>query len=77
LVFDSIQSGNLSNFWFTGYAPGASEFSLDGGYYEITPTVVPEPATCAAGFLAIGALVSHQRRRWRHLLRRSKPNVAR
>jgi hypothetical protein len=61
----AAQSGNLSDFWFTGYAPGASEFSLGGGFYEITPTVVPEPSTYGAGFLALGALAYHQRRRWR------------
>jgi autotransporter-associated beta strand protein len=59
LIFDSNQSANLSNFWFTGYAPGASEFSLGGGYYEITPTVVPEPSTWAGAGLMLLALVLH------------------
>ena len=62
LIFDANQSGNLSNFWFSGYAPGASEFSLSGGYYEITPTVVPEPSTYAGAALALCVLVSHFRR---------------
>ena len=67
LIFDSNQTSNLSNFWFTGYAPGASQFDLGGGYYEITPTVVPEPSTYAAGLLAlvgIGYLHRSQLRRW-------------
>jgi len=63
LVFNSDQSSNLSDFWFTGYAPGASEFSLGGGYYEIAPTVVPEPSTCAGAALALGIIAFHCRRR--------------
>jgi fibronectin-binding autotransporter adhesin len=59
LVFNSDQTSNLSDFWFTGYAPGASEFSLGNGYYEITPTVVPEPSTCAGAALALAVLVLH------------------
>ena len=66
LIFDSNQTSNLSNFWFTGYAPGASQFDLGGGYFEITPTVVPEPSTYAGGLLAlvgIGYLHRNQLRR--------------
>ena len=61
LIFASDQSANLSSFNFAGYAPGAVEFSLGGGYYEITP--VPEPATYVTGALALGALGYHRRRR--------------
>jgi autotransporter-associated beta strand protein len=56
LVFDSDQTSNLNNFWFAGYAPGASQFSLGNGYYELTPTVVPEPATWIPGALGLGAI---------------------
>jgi hypothetical protein len=66
LVFHSDQSANLSNLSFTGYGPGAVEFDLGGGFYEITPVApVPEPSTCVAGALALGALAYHQRRRQR------------
>jgi hypothetical protein len=69
LIFASDQSANLSSFQFAGYA-GATEFSLGGGYYEVTPvTLVPEPSTYVAGALALGLLGCHQRRRLRrHLI---------
>jgi fibronectin-binding autotransporter adhesin len=71
LVFDSDQSLNLAGFSFTGYAPGAVEFALGGGYYEIVPlTPVPEPATYISGILVLGALGWHQRGRLCSLLRR-------
>src|SRR5205807_2686468 len=66
LIFNSDQTSNLNSFWFTGYAPGATQFDLGGGYYEITPTVVPEPSTYAAGLLTlvgIGYLHRNQLRR--------------
>jgi autotransporter-associated beta strand protein len=62
LVFNSDQTSNLSDFWFTGYAPGASEFSLGGGYYEITPTVIPEPSTYAGAVLAVVVIAFHSYR---------------
>ena len=65
LIFDSDQSSNLNNFWFTGYAPGASEFSLGGGYYEVVPTVVPEPSTYVAGILGFLVIASTQIKRCR------------
>jgi hypothetical protein len=66
LIFVSDQSANLGSFNFTGYGPGAIEFDLGGGYYEITPaSPVPEPSTYVAGALALGALAYHQRRRFR------------
>jgi fibronectin-binding autotransporter adhesin len=71
LVFDSDQSLNLASFSFTGYAPGATEFSLGGEFYEVVPlTAVPEPATYIGGALALGAIALHQRRRLRSLPRR-------
>jgi hypothetical protein len=63
LIFDANQSGNLGSFWFTGYAPGASEFSLGGGFYEVTPTVVPEPSTWLAGMLSVTLVTIHIVRR--------------
>lgn len=66
LVFHSDQSFNLSRFNFTGYAAGAFEIDLGGDFYEIAPVApVPEPSTCVAGALALGALAFHQRRRQR------------
>jgi fibronectin-binding autotransporter adhesin len=69
LVFNSDQSANLSHFNFTGYAAGAFEIDLGGGYYEITPVApVAEPSTYVAAAFAVGALAYHQRRRLhRHL----------
>lgn len=66
LIFVSDQSANLGSFNFTGYEPGAIEFDLGGGYYEITPaSPVPEPSTYVAGALALGALAYHQLLRFR------------
>jgi autotransporter-associated beta strand protein len=66
LVFASNQSANLSSFNFTDYAPGAIQFDLGGGYYEITPNAaVPEPATYLAGALALATLGCRQLRRFR------------
>ena len=65
LIFDSNQSGNLNSFWFTGYAPGAVQFDLTGGYYEVVPAAVPEPATYITGALALAAIGFHQARRLR------------
>ena len=64
LIFKEDQSGNLANFWFTGYAPGATEFDVNG-FFEVTPVAVPEPSTYIAALLALGALGYHQRRRLR------------
>jgi autotransporter-associated beta strand protein len=71
LIFASDQSANLTHFSFTGFASGATEFSLGGGYWEVTPVApVPEPSTYVAGALALGALVYHQRKRLRRRLSR-------
>ena len=66
LIFDTSQAFNLNNFSFTGYA-GATEIDLGNGFYEITPTAVPEPSTYAAALLALGATAYHQRRRFRRM----------
>jgi len=66
LIFNASQSANLAYFSFTGYADGATQFSLGNGFYEVAPvTPVPEPATYLAGALALLALGYHQRRRFR------------
>jgi fibronectin-binding autotransporter adhesin len=70
LIFDSNQSGNLSSFWFAGYAPGATQFDLGGGYYEVTPvTAVPEPSTYAGGLLTLLAIGYLKRRQLGRLVR--------
>jgi autotransporter-associated beta strand protein len=58
LIFNSSQSAqNLALFEFTGYAPGAAQFNLGGGYYEVTPIApVPEASTWVAAALALAAL---------------------
>ena len=54
LIFNSDQSANLSSFSFTGFLPGAVEFDLGGGYFEVVP--VSEPATWLAAALAAGVV---------------------
>lgn len=66
LIFNASQASNLSSFSFTGYDPGATQFALGGGFYEVTP--VPEPATSFAAALAVAGLIVHQRRRLRTFL---------
>jgi len=66
LIFNASQSANLAYFSFTGYADGATQFSLGNGFYEVTPfTPVPEPSTYLAGALTLAATILHQRRRFR------------
>ncbi len=66
LIFASDQSANLSSFAFNGYAPGAVEFNLSNGYYEITPvTAVPETSTWVAAALGLGVAGLHIFRRRR------------
>ncbi|MEP6809304.1 MAG: hypothetical protein ABI992_03605, partial [Chthoniobacterales bacterium] len=70
LIFASTQAGNLGSFSFTGYGAGAAQFDLGGGFYEVVAiTPVPEPATYAAGLLALLALGYHQRSRLTKLKR--------
>jgi len=68
LIFTSDQSTNLSSFFFSGYAPGASEFNLGGGYWEVTPTAVPETSTWVAALLGLGVAAFHLIRRQRALV---------
>ena len=63
LIFASDQSANLGSFSFSGYGPGAVEFNLGNGYYEITP--VPETSTWLAGAFTLGVLGFHLIRRRR------------
>jgi hypothetical protein len=54
LIFASDQTANLSSFLFNGYGPGAVEFDLGNGYYEIAP--VPETSTWLAGAFTLGGV---------------------
>src|SRR2546423_4322887 len=54
LIFASDQTANLSNFLFNGYGPGAVEFDLGNGYYEVAP--VPETSTWLAGAFTLGGV---------------------
>jgi autotransporter-associated beta strand protein len=65
LIFASSQSANLGSFDFTGYAPGAIEFNLGNGYYEIAPAAVPEASTWIAAALGFGVVGLHFVRRRR------------
>lgn len=66
LIFNTDQTANLASFAFTGYLDGARQFDLGGGYYEVTPTAVPEPSTyVAAAFSALAAVTVVLRRRKR------------
>jgi autotransporter-associated beta strand protein len=72
LIFASSQGANLGGFSFNGYAPGAMEFDLGNGYYEITPvTPVPEPSTYFAALFALATLGFHQARRFRRASKRA------
>ena len=70
LIFASDQSGNLGSFNFTGFGPGAVEFNLGGGYYEVTP--VPEPGTYISGLIAFAAILFHHRKQIRRLFLRRR-----
>lgn len=66
LIFASSQSANLGSFAFDGYGPGAVEFNLGNGYYEITPvSAVPEPSTYIAALFALATIGFQQVRRFR------------
>jgi fibronectin-binding autotransporter adhesin len=57
LIFVSDPSAYLSSVSFDGYAPGAVEFLLPSGLYEVVPAApVPEPSTWVAAVLALGAI---------------------
>jgi autotransporter-associated beta strand protein len=71
LIFNSDQTANLGSFSFSGYAAGAMEFNLGGGYYEIVPvSAVPEPSTYLAAALGVAAVIFQQRKRFLKMLRR-------
>jgi autotransporter-associated beta strand protein len=57
LVFASDQTSNLNRFDFTGFAPGAVQFALGDGFFEIDP--VPETSTWYAAALAV-AMIAFQ-----------------
>ena len=64
LIFVSDPSTYLNSFSFDGYAPGAVEFLLPSGLYEVVPAApVPEPSTWVAAVLALGAIAFFQCRR--------------
>jgi hypothetical protein len=60
LIFNSDQSANLSSFLFAGYAPGAVEFNLGGGFFEVVP--VPETGLYLPGLLALAVIALRHRR---------------
>ncbi|MEO7934195.1 MAG: autotransporter-associated beta strand repeat-containing protein [Chthoniobacterales bacterium] len=64
LVFNSDMSSFIAagDFTFNGSAVGVSQIALDSGFYEVTMTAVPEPATWAGGILLLAATVWTQRR---------------
>lgn len=70
LIFASNQSGNLGSFNFTGFGPGAVQFALPGGYYEITP--VPEAGTYFSGSIVLGLILLHHRKQFRQLIHRRR-----
>jgi fibronectin-binding autotransporter adhesin len=63
LIFDSDQSANLADFYFTGYGAGGVEFALGGGFFEVV-AAVPEPSTWVAAILVFGVVVYDWRRRF-------------
>ncbi len=66
LIFDVSQSANLNSFAFSGFGPGALQFDLGNGFFEIVPaTPVPEPSTLIIAALAAGVTGWHLVRRRR------------
>jgi len=70
LIFASDQSGNLGSFNFTGFGPGAVEFNLGGGYFEVT--AVPEAGTYFSGSIVLALILLHHRKQLRQLLHRGR-----
>jgi hypothetical protein len=69
LIFNTSQSAaNLALFEFNGYLPGAAQFNLGGGFFEVTPVIpVPETSTWVAAGLALAAVCFQQRSRYRRV----------
>jgi autotransporter-associated beta strand protein len=65
LIFNQDQTSKLAFFSFNGV--GATQISLDSGFYEIVPlTAIPEPSTWIGAALALGAIgVTQLRKRSR------------
>jgi autotransporter-associated beta strand protein len=68
LIFASDQSGNLGSFNFTGFGPGAVEFNLGNGYFEVVP--VPEAGTYFSGSIVLALILLHHRKQLRQLVHR-------
>ena len=70
LIFASNQSGNLSHFNFTGFAPGATQFDLGNGYWEVV--AVPEAGTYFSGLLVLALILFHHRKQIQQLVDRRR-----
>jgi hypothetical protein len=68
LIFASNQSGNLGSFNFTGFGPGALQFDLGNGYFEVVP--VPEAGTYLSGLIVLALILLHHRKQFRQLAHR-------
>ncbi|MEA3188826.1 MAG: fibronectin-binding autotransporter adhesin, partial [Chthoniobacter sp.] len=62
LIFAGDQSANLSRINFTGYSP-ATQTDLLNGFFEITPTPVPEPSTVFGAVALLGFAGFRERKR--------------
>ena len=74
-TYDNIITGlaadpTTEGSWTITNAGWVGTFTYDGANIDLNVTNAPEPATYLAGVLTLGALLLHQRRRWRGLLRR-------
>ena len=74
-TYDNIITGltgdpGTEGSWTITNAGWAGTFTYDGANIDLNITNAPEPATYLTGVLTLGALLLHQRRRWRCLLRR-------
>jgi autotransporter-associated beta strand protein len=59
LIFDASQAANLAQFSFDGFTPGAAQFDLGNGYFEIVP--VPEPGAVLSLLGGFGTLLGLRR----------------
>jgi len=74
-TYDNIITGlaadpTTEGSWTITNAGWVGTFTYDGANIDLNVTNAPEPATYLTGVLTLGALLLHQRRRWRCLLRR-------